>query len=1230
MFNTKGNATVNNCFVDEKTTIRNAEITSGLIGDFLSSESNLTVNNSTVNCVIIGSESIEAISAAGAVGRIGISSINDIKINGVNVFASITGSECVGGLIGLVKDGTEFNSSSPLASKCVVAPMIVQSGNNADNNTGLIIGSVSHSKAINKNNINSAIADIIISTYFGDVSAFGKSTNLSSSKYKDMDKPYGKNIEPSVKVINSRDNVKVSIKNLPEFNGYKFDIKTGWISESNDRIEIIESSENYVVLKAKHLADISIIGYYIFESNNQIRIPVHFNILSAVRTALKGTGTLSDPYLVANAYDLETVSQYDSDGMVFALSKDIAFVDSDYVFGGAFYNVGNGIVTIGSAESGFKGTFTGKYNGTIHTIKGLKLSGNAFGGLFGAIDSAKISDLIIDSAEVSGENYSGILAGKAVNSEISNVTIKSSKVNVTEIGGFAGGLIGYADKVNLKNINIDSTAVSTLIDGTSFTTEYAGGIVGSFSGNAVNCTLNNVSVKSTTVAGGVFGESKDAVIVKNCKFNTNISAVVCGGVIGEISNPIETAFTDISISGSANGTEISGGVFGRISGNESVEKKDSPLVKNILVANKISNCSKCGIVVGDVSEKIFTNFENTECNVFENIYYSSYQNNFGISGNENVNSYQSDEYKVSDINNVKYVSGNEKYDSVLFNSDTVTINEQNISIENIDGNYKSFKVAGITSNLINVTSNIENLITYDDSNSTVKLNKISVSSAKIEFVYDSGVVLSLGISQENALSGMGTQNSPYIINNVNDFALMIKTNESGLHYILNNDINLEGLSFTSDYKAELNGNGKVIYNYSGDSLFNTITGSISNLGLMGFKIDSGASESVGALASEIDGGKIYNCFVIADVFADGKVQDAGILAGRMINGANATYVITSGRVISDKAISLGGVAGTIINSEIIKSTSTAYVKGTKNVGGICGTAEFAELSNVIFANMVESTSSVYGNICGEADENTKVNNAYFDSTAAKSQKAFGIGSFNAEALTTDELTTTKIDGFKFTDGYSIPADINRKSFDELFKTGYSFATMVISYLSGFNSGTALNYTSVKVDEKVRNSNVKVDNTNGLIITLLNQNCANKIQRFANPITQSATQISYTVVDSTKNKTFSDKLLGVMFKTKTDNSSNGLNIFTKANDGAEKLEGIYINDGEMFVDLALPNNYKFDVTAYNESGKELSVSDYSSEGYSVKTNNSQQVNIIVTIKDNSIPWGLHSVWSVIGK
>ena len=750
--NEGGSAVIENSNVAENTVISGAAVTAGIAGDCSGADSVLRIEETKVFADVNGSETANAVSAAGALGKIGISSVNNIAIDGVTVGGSVSGNGVLGGFIGLIRKGEAYNGRNPLINGSIAFAQLESS--NPRTQTGMIIGGVESKNVLDSGMLNKAITNVIISTYYGSVSAYSVESGLSGGKITDMDKPNGKPVTSSVSTLSTYDDVNIEISNLPNLDGFVFDAKTGWVSESDDRIQVVSCTENTAVLKAHHMADISVVAYYVLDSDSQVRVPVHFAVKSETRIPLKGSGTKNSPYIVGSAYDLETVAEYSSKNAYFALASDIEFTEKDFEFGGAFYNVGNGCITIGDAASGFKGTFTGLYNGKVHSITGLSLAGSNFGGLFGATDGAVISDLIINDADVSGLNYAGVIAGSAKNTAIKNITINSAKVQAVEFGGFAGSVVGYAENTDIENVTVNGAEVKTNLDATSATVEVAGGAAGVFDGTVKNVSLDGVTVESGTVAGGIIGSVRGGkTAVADASVNAEIKGDIAGGVIGCAENLLDISINGCAVSGTVEGTDISAGIIGQItsdSADNSADKAKAAIISDTVVSAVVSEAEISGVIIADVSENVICDSENRNVNVFSDIYYSSYQNGISLFGNDKIESYQNAEYTAVDLSNIKLIANGRENNSIELTTDFSVLDEDSIRIDGAKGSYKSFSAAGRDYVLETVESDPEGVIVYDSETSSVKFGADTEDAAKLVFVYNDGLELAIDAVKSEA------------------------------------------------------------------------------------------------------------------------------------------------------------------------------------------------------------------------------------------------------------------------------------------------------------------------------------------------------------------------------------------------------------------------------------------------------------------------------------------------
>ena len=1216
--NAGGKAEILGGKVGDDVVISGAAVSAGIVGDCSGADSVLSVNGTKTFASVSG-ENV----AAGALARVGASAVNNITLDGVKVGGSVSGSGVLGGFIGFVKNGEAYSGKAPIIANSVAYPQISVPENAQ---AGMIIGGVETGKVIESDKLASAVVNTVISTYYGEVSAYSAGSKLAGGGYTDMDKPDGSAITSSVPVLTTAKETEIKINNLPSVKGYAFDKETGWASESDERIQVVSCTENTAVLNANHLADISVVGYYTLSSDSEIKVPVHFRAAADIRTPLKGSGTKSDPYLVTCAYDLETVAHYDSENAYFVLTDDIVFTSADFEFGGAFYNVGNGIVTIGSAESGFKGSFDGKG----HSITGFAVSGNTFGALFGAADGAVISNLVINNANVEGLAYAAVIAGSARNTTISNITINSAKVQSVGLGGYAGAAVGYAENTTIENVTVNGAEVKTL-SGSNAAVETAGGIAGVFDGTIKNIKLSGVNVEAGTFAGGVIGSARDAAVtVENADVTATVSGQVAGGIIGEVKNPVELSISKCFEGGKVDGKAVSAGIIGKVSADSSDMSLDSvsaPVISDTVVTAIISESDVSGIAVGEASAKIFCDKANGKTDVFDKIYYSSYQNAMGIFGTEEINSYQNSEYTANDLSEISYIAGETARDYIPLTTEFTALGDNALKLGGIEGGFKSFTLGGKTFKLETIKADTDGAVVYDAAKSAIKLGSAAVSETKAVLVYNDGLEAAIDVMQMSALAGKGTADDPYQISDADDFNILLQNAaESDDYYKLTADIKLTGIEPAEQFAGVLDGNGFVLYDYTGTGLFGRVAGTVKNTGFAGFKVSNNTSAAVGALAGEIDGGKIENCFVIADVSADGSSQDAGILAGRAVNGAIINGVVVSGRVDGAKALALGGAVGAAENAEISNVTSTAYVNGGKIAGGIVGDAEFSTVNGAVFGNMVESANGKAGGIVGTA-ANTKISDAYYDSQTARAASEIGT------AKTTAELSELKLNGFETSDGYPVPAALSQTK-NAKFAAGTAFAAMKINYLAGLNAGTVYNYTKISAAAEVCGNEVKLDTSKGLTLTLVPagdfEGAEIAIARYSNPATSSGVNVSCNLVDAT-NGLMSDELTAILLKSKVGGESESFSFFTKADADAKQLGAVVVTDGSLYVDAVMPQGVKYTVNAVDENGRALNVTDAKNEGVLVETGSAKSVVITVTAEnDTENEWGLHAVWGVIGK
>ena len=247
-------------------------------------------------------------------------------------------------------------------------------------------------------------------------------------------------------------------------------------------------------------------------------------------------------------------------------------------------------ITLGDwAENGVNiGTkdcpFTNSFNGNGHRIYGLVydelIATN--GGLFSHVKDATIKNLIIDRAEIRSNQYGGILASRAENATIQNVTIINSKCKIASLGNvvglittgglYGGALVGYAS--NTKIYNCESRNTSVYVDTTGGVQALGGD--GMYMGGLVGWMDNGSILEYSRVVGG---EVSTQYYVAVGALAANL--LYAGGIVGRIDGNLESSYSKILdcfssanvnydgecyVSVGAGLTGYAGGIAARVSG----------------------------------------------------------------------------------------------------------------------------------------------------------------------------------------------------------------------------------------------------------------------------------------------------------------------------------------------------------------------------------------------------------------------------------------------------------------------------------------------------------------------------------------------------------------------------------------------------------------------------------------------------------------------------------------
>lgn len=203
-----------------------------------------------------------------------------------------------------------------------------------------------------------------------------------------------------------------------------------------------------------------------------------------------GAGTLGNPYLISNVYELQNMSSNLS--AYYRLNNNI---DATVTHS---WNFGAGFVPIGNATNLPTSEFSGHLDGNGKVITGLYIFRNTTNdvGLFGYVGaSGTIQNMGINRGTVTGKNDVGILVGTNKGT-ISNVSVMGLASGAVDVGSIAG--------VNSSGTISDSYAVGFVYGGGSDT----GGLVGrNTSAGILQRTYYRGNVNQTWYGGIAFSNS---------------------------------------------------------------------------------------------------------------------------------------------------------------------------------------------------------------------------------------------------------------------------------------------------------------------------------------------------------------------------------------------------------------------------------------------------------------------------------------------------------------------------------------------------------------------------------------------------------------------------------------------------------------------------------------------------------------------------------------------------
>lgn len=165
-----------------------------------------------------------------------------------------------------------------------------------------------------------------------------------------------------------------------------------------------------------------------------------------------GAGTVDDPYKISTGAELAYLAQQVNagesySGKYFTLTSDIQLneLDKDGMPKAAEGQTGAyPWIPIGNNKKKFQGTF----DGDGHAVSGLYINeAKPYKGLFGAINSATVKNLIVTGSVNSGnQNNAGGIVGNSTKSIVQNCGFYGTVISTTKATALVGGVVGGGNK----------------------------------------------------------------------------------------------------------------------------------------------------------------------------------------------------------------------------------------------------------------------------------------------------------------------------------------------------------------------------------------------------------------------------------------------------------------------------------------------------------------------------------------------------------------------------------------------------------------------------------------------------------------------------------------------------------------------------------------------------------------------------------------------------------------
>ena len=253
-----------------------------------------------------------------------------------------------------------------------------------------------------------------------------------------------------------------------------------------------------------------------------------------------GSGTSSDPYIIATLSDLKWLSN--NSGVWDKHFIQTADIDASST---NTWNGSYGFSPIGNSTT----EFTGVYDGQEYAIDGLYSRYNDSQALFGRINApSELKNIAVTNASIISLNgsYIGALVGNMEDGTVTNC------YTTGEVTGrmYTGGLIGYISSGIVTKSYSEATVVVSY--------QHGGGLIGYISSGTISESYSTGDVSSGMYVGGFVGSTNSSGTIINSSYSTgNVSADggYCGGFVGRTgSGIIRNSYSKGNVTRLAGGT----------------------------------------------------------------------------------------------------------------------------------------------------------------------------------------------------------------------------------------------------------------------------------------------------------------------------------------------------------------------------------------------------------------------------------------------------------------------------------------------------------------------------------------------------------------------------------------------------------------------------------------------------------------------------------------------------